>query len=539
MVADVKLVRVRQSRKKVAKSKTLPAPTGGWNTRDGLPMMEVNDAVLLENWFPASTSVDVRKGYTPWTSSISGYVESLFAYSGAATNKLFAVTSAGTIYEVTTQDSFLTDENGDYIYTEDGRAIVIEAVGSSTAVTGLTNGRWQYTNIATPGGNYLIIANGADSVRSYDGTNWATPAITGVTSANLIHVNLHKNRLWFVEKDALSAWYLPVQSIAGAASKLDLSSFATKGGYLMAMATWTIDAGYGVDDLAAFITSNGQVLVYRGTDPSSASTWALVGSWDIGAPLGRRCFLKWSGDLLLATQDGVQPMSAALQSSRTNPRVALTDKIQPSMSSAAGSYASNFGWQLVYFPNGNQLYLNVPVVERLTQEQFVMNTITKAWCQFSEWNAGCWEVYNDDLYFGGFELVARAWNGTSDAGVAIETAAVQAFSELDAPGVQKRATLFQTLFYTTGTPEVTGGVNVDYDTQENTASLQVQTSLYGIWDSGLWDSAIWGPDLDIRKSWNGAAGVGNAFAPTLNTSTVDITLQWVNSTIVYEEGGFI
>ena len=58
-------------------------------------------------------------------------------------------------------------------------------------------------------------------------------------------------------------------AVAGAASMFDLGQIFTEGGYLMAMATWTVDAGYGVDDLAVFITSEGEVAVYRG------GTWLL------------------------------------------------------------------------------------------------------------------------------------------------------------------------------------------------------------------------------------------------------------------------
>jgi hypothetical protein len=43
------------------------------------------------------------------------------------------------------------------------------------------------------------------------------------------------------------------------------------------------------DDYAAFITSEGQVAVYSGADPASSTTWSLVGVFDIGAPIGRRC----------------------------------------------------------------------------------------------------------------------------------------------------------------------------------------------------------------------------------------------------------
>ena len=63
-------------------------------------------------------------------------------------------------------------------------------------------------------------------------------------------------------------------SVGGAANVLDLSSVMHFGGKLTAMATWTIDAVYGVDDNLVLISDKGEVAVYRGTDPTSASTWS-------------------------------------------------------------------------------------------------------------------------------------------------------------------------------------------------------------------------------------------------------------------------
>ena len=522
-----------------SKSVTLPAPVGGLNTRDGLTAMEPNEAVLLENWFPSSTSVDTRKGYAVQTgTSISGYIETLMAYSGETTSKLFAASSIGTIYDVTTADTLLVTEDDDFITTEDGRVLVVQAAGSSASIASLSNGRFQYINFANSGGNYLYIVNGTDSARHYNGTTWATPSITGVTSADLIHINAHKRRIWFVEEGTLSAWYLALDAINGTATEFDLKSFATRGGYLMAMATATLDGGYGLDDLAVFITSKGQVLVYRGTDPSSASTWALIGIWDIGSPVGRRCFYKWGGDLLIITQEGITPLSQIMQASRTK-QSAFSDKIHPTLSEAVLDHGSKFGWQIIHYPNADALILNVPVQERMNQEQYVLNAATPAWAHFTGWDAGCWEVFKDDLYFGGFQLVAKAWTGTSDNGEVVETLAVQAFSELGAPGIQKRITMLGNVLYTNGNLEIFGGVNVDYDTRPSTSTLQIENSVYGLWDSGVWDTAIWGPDLDIRRSWNGASGVGNAFAPVLNTSNANVQVQWVNSTIIFEEGGFV
>ena len=46
-----------------ASHQSVPAPIGGWNTRDALEAMEPTDAVTLDNWFPTTGKLTVRKGY--------------------------------------------------------------------------------------------------------------------------------------------------------------------------------------------------------------------------------------------------------------------------------------------------------------------------------------------------------------------------------------------------------------------------------------------------------------------------------------------
>jgi hypothetical protein len=50
----------------------------------------------------------------------------------------------------------------------------------------------------------------------------------------------------------------------------------------MAIASWTRDGGSGMDDVLAIITSNGEVLIYSGTDPEgSRRRGAKVGLFSI------------------------------------------------------------------------------------------------------------------------------------------------------------------------------------------------------------------------------------------------------------------
>ena len=503
-----------------ARTQSLPPPTGGWNARDSLADMPPDDAVQLTNWFPLTTDVMVRRGYEVWATGLTGQVESLMPYNSATASTLFAASSTF-FYNVTNPG----------------------AVGAPVQ-SGLTNARWQSVNFATSGGKFLYAVNGSDKPRLWDGSNWtsidsgSTPAITGVTTTKLIHVNVFKRRLWFVEKESLKVWYLPVDSIGGAAQSLDFSSIAGLGGYLMAMGTWTIDSGTGADDLAVFVTSEGQVIVYRGIDPANEVTWALAGVWSVGSPIGRRCFQKFGGDLLLLAFDGLFPMSQLLQANTVDLKSALSDKIRLAMSDAVSAYSSNFGWDITVYPKGNMVIVNVPVAEGSSQQQFVMNTINQAWCNFTGWTANCFMLFDDEPYFGVNGSVYKAWQDFSDNVADITGTALQAFNYFGSRGQEKRFTMLRPLINTNGTPAVLAGVNVDYSLEPPTAPAVFSPTSQSYWDSALWDAGIWG-GLYVLKDWQGVNGIGYCAAPVLTAAVNGIELHWMASDIVMEPGAVI
>lgn len=509
--------------KSKSRSSSLPAPVGGWNARDSLASMSPTDAVTLENWFPLTTECRIRGGYTQWSTGLPAQVESLFVYSGAASEKLWAACS-GSFYDCSAGG----------------------AVGAA-AVTGLTNSRWQYVNVTTAGGNFMYVANGTDTPYLYDGATWtsitgvSTPAITGVTTTNLDNPITFKTRVFFIEKNTLKTWYLGTNSIGGAANTVDMSAVAQRGGHIICHATWTIDAGTGVDDYYVAVTSMGEIIIYQGTDPSSANTWALKGVWYLGHPVGKRCLYKLAGDLLYISQDGLMPLGASLQSSRVNPRVALTDKIQYAISSAVSNYGSNFGWQVLYLARENQLYLNVPVAEGSQQNQYVMNTISKSWCKFTGWEANCWELFNDSPYFGGNGIVGLAWNGNTDNGAAIQGNALQAFSSYGAPGILKRFTMTRPIFRANGAPSLLSSMNLDFNTSVSVAPLTFSAVTYAAWDgaSSKWDISVWGADLSIIQNWQGANGIGYYAAPQMQVASSGIDVRWVSTDVVYETGAIL
>ena len=146
-----------------ATSTALPPPVSGWDTRESLADMPETHAVILDNWFPGTDKVSVRRGNSSHATGMSGNVESLIEYvSVTGTGELFAA-NGGSIYDVSAAG----------------------AVGAAVS-TGHANDRWQHVNMGTSGGQFVRLFNGADTPLLYNGSTWATTAITGPTAANLI-----------------------------------------------------------------------------------------------------------------------------------------------------------------------------------------------------------------------------------------------------------------------------------------------------------------------------------------------------------------
>jgi hypothetical protein len=504
--------------------RAIPAPTLGWNTSENIADMDPRFALDLDNFFPAKSDIMLRKGWSEHVGQLVDPAESLLPYvSDSGTERLFA--AAGTsFFNVTTAG------------TSAGAAVQ----------TGLTNSRWQSTNFTNASGtSYLTAFNGVDGPRYFDGTNWTTitaissPAILGVTPATLDNPWQHMRRLWCVQKDTLKAWYFAVDAVGGTATALDLSGFARKGGYLVAGASWTLDAGNGVDDYWAAVTSEGEVIVYRGTDPSSSNTWSMVGRWEMGKPLSKRCFAKLGGDLLYVAEDGVWPLSKALIADRGNPRSALTDNITQAMNDSAVAYGANFGWEIQFFPQAPFVLLNVPVAEGSEQQQYVMNTISKAWCRFTGIEANCWAVLGNELYFGGEGFVGKAWNEFDDDDNNITGDAKQAFTDLGFPGQNKQLTASRPIFASDGTPAFQMSWNIDYDDNEPAGTLSFSPTTYGLWDSAVWDTGVWGGGLSVLRGWQAAIGFGAVVAPRLQVAAKGIEVRWQTTQVVMKLGGFI
>lgn len=507
--------------------KVVPAPIKGWDALSPKAAMEPQYATDLVNWVPRTGYVEVRGGYNAWAQGLSTLpVNSLMCYRpSGSSEKLFAASSSS-IFDVSSYG----------VYT--------------TQLTGLTSDKWQHVNFTPAGGaNYLLCVNGSDSYRAYNGTAWSTPSITGVTSSNLVHINIFKRRVWFIQNNSTSAWFLATDAISGAATQFDLGALMSKGGYLVAMATWTLDGGAGPDDYAVFITSKGQYIVYKGTDPTVAAAWALVGVFDLAPPIGRRCVLRYGAETLVITTQGLIPLSQALPFDPAASRsTALTNRIQNAMLQAAQLYSSNFGWQTIAFSQQGLLIMNVPQVDSSTQVQFVMNLLTGAWCQFQGWNACCFEIFNESLYFGGTAgSVNLAYTGGVDFISPISYYMGCAYNYLDEPGRLKNANLIRPFIVADGTLTPYVAIDVDFNEVDITAPVVSLTPAGGVWDTALWDSSSWSSGTVTVTNWLSCNALGTALSinllvnlgtsvATSNTSVFD---TGVFDTMVFDGNGNI
>ena len=586
----------RQATRRVVTNKMLVAPVGGLNGINALADMPPTDAITLTNWFPRVSDVITRQGYTSQATGMTGAVETLMAYR-TSTQKLFAIAS-GSVYDVTSVGAvgaavvtgransrwqyvnfgtpggrFLYAVNGaDYPLLYDGTtwlnvgtgtgAVIstITFVGTTATVTtatphGLVNGSTvtvtvtgaapaPYNVTAVPI-NVLSSTTFTYTMGSTPATNATTPGaftytpgIAGVDPRLLINCDAINSRMWFVEKNSTRAWYLPLNSISGTAQSLDFASLAKLGGNLAGVFGWTQASAFGLQNsnLTVFVTTEGEVFVYSGYDPTNAATWSLAARGRIGAPAGNRFWLRLGTDVVIVSRDGVVNLSKALQIDRFTESTSSSYKIINLISTDMSAYNLNFGWQLQQYPLGGMLIVNVPETENGIAHQYIMNTINGAWARYTGLNANCFDYISDKLYFGGNNgTVYRAETGYADNGNPITSIAQQAFTFLDDPGSPKRFTALRPITKTATNAVLTMDLSVDFDARTPTSQPSLGVAGAPLLWPFVWGSA-WSNTIINSRRLQYASGVGYAASVTATAVTNGAPLSWQATDVLYERG---
>lgn len=559
-------LRVKNPRAAVTNSKTLPAPIGGWNAQSSLAAMPETDAVELVNWFPGTSTVDLRGG-SIGPRAVGAAPRTLMSYAGLdGSSALFAV-GGGVLWVVT--DYTGLSMSGSYLFN-----------GAATAT--LQSNHLIWTMFGDGTSQYLIGCNGANAPFFYTGSTYlgsprfdlysatTSPSLSGVGLETINYVNVYKGRLFFLVNDSLQFYYLSAGDAGGSLSSFDLSSEAKRGGHLVAMSSWTRDAGDGQDDVAVFITSEGEAIIYQGNNPGSANSWAKIGTFYVGRPLGNRCMRQYGPDLLILTESGLFELSKLLETATISNKFALSYKIEKAFTEAARLYGRNTGWSLTHYPAKNALIVNVPIRPGAEHEQYIMNTVTKSWCRFTGWNAEDFAVHQGQLYFveeyltAGFVL--QAWSGghdyaTYEYAVANSSVALkpivhrarQAYTPLGRSGRQKRVTMVRPLLDVGGHRTYQVGIDVDYQQLDPDGTVEYR-STQAVWGEALWGVSVFPTEPEISREWSSvpqqpgmalSVSLRGSFTDwpheTAASATTEIAtdpgLKWIATDLVFEEGG--
>lgn len=589
-------LRAKTNRGAVSVTAGLPAPWRGLNARDRQEEAKPGYASIMDNFVPGDGEATLRNGWESHATALpDAAVETLMEYSAGTTKELFAavgteiydVTTAGAVGDpvadgltsarwshtmyTTTGGQFLVAVNGaDDLHRYDGSAwypvhatnlyaidydaetaaftagdVLTGGTSGATATivkvidSGATGTLW-VNGVTGTFQNNETITDASGGSATEDGTaTLLTTALTGVDTTALDFVVSHKSRLWFIEKNSLSAWYLATLAIAGAATEFPIGALCKGGGTLVACAGWSVDAGDGPDDYFVMVTSEGECIVYAGTDPSSASTWALKGIYQTDRPVGRRCLLKFGADLLILTASGIVSVSSLLGTSSRWAQI--SELVRPDFLTQSQTYSATFGWQMVHYRKRGWLIVNIPT-ESGKFIQYAYNSQTKppdGWFTMSNQNGACWGELDGDLYFGGTGAVYKADTGTADGTEPVVGDLLWAWSSFGTPA-QKRFTMARPHMRCDAVPSPLLEIRTDYDiTPPGTAPTVTEQGEGAIWDLAEWDTAVWAGSSSVYSQWTGLAGIGHVGGLRLVISSSTASFAIIRAEVVFEAGGIL
>ncbi|MEM7318835.1 MAG: hypothetical protein AAF408_07410 [Pseudomonadota bacterium] len=494
----------------------IPAPRAGWVQNASLLEPPKDAAEVMDDWFPTAAGARMRRG-RQLHATIGAAVTSLMVYRGSS-EKMFAA-DANNVYEIT--------------------APADPEVAPTADISSLTGGDWSSINFGTSGGSFLWMCNGADSARHYNGTTWATPTITGVTSSNLSQVWAFGERIFAVEKDSLSAWYLPVDSVAGLMTEFALGGVFSRGGSLLFGGTWSLDSGEGVDDLCVFVTDQGEIAVYSGTDPSS--DFSRKGVYHIAPPLSKHAFFEAGGDLAIATEDGIISVAAAVQQDRAAiSRHAITYSIEDAWRDVVTLRTGAHSFNCTIWHSQQMLVVSVPADTQNISQAFIANVRTGAWCRFTGWDVEASAVFDDGLYFGtSSNTIYQAEVQGQDGDDAYTCALLPKFRPM---GLSVELLTARVVYRgnVDMNPELTGAV--DFEVEQPTAPAATSDEVDGVWGTANWGEFVWGAPSTktVKSNWQTVKGVGHeasVWVVATSGRTTAPETELISIQVVYGPGG--
>lgn len=564
------LQNTRKARPPVGQLIPVAIPTLGLNMRDAFAVMGPQYAISLVNVTVEDFGIKTRKGYTEWANSIPGVgpVWTLMSYYPAPTvptlktrvrNEISLAASMlrAPVAQALPPAGKLFAARGGFIYD-----VTAGGTGPWTAEVGVGGSGliafWSWINFQNVAGSFLLACNQLGGYAIYNGA-WTMPVagagvgqINGADPSKFCYVTEWKKRLWFIEFNSTHAWYLPVSQITGTVKMFDFGEQFRRGGKLVALVNWTVDGGIGIDDYLVAVSSQGDVVIYKGTDPDTLGEFQLSGVWNVGPlPVGHRAVIMTGADVHILSQFGLTPLSTLLNSPTLGEieQKRATYVIAPVIASLMQNYNTFDGWQVQSLPAEELLTVNVPPTALQNPgDVFALKVTNGAWSMFKAMPYTCYVSIDSDIFAGTNDgRVVRAFDGTLDnvtiaapttSGQPILCQVTPAYQAMGAPGLQKRFTLVRPTFLASTKPTVTVQMLIDYGLPVSpvTPSIPIPPP-ESSWGSAIWGTAHWSAPLGQQlRRWIGTRGAGFAATAQLDYRCTRETLL---TTIDYwaEPGG--
>jgi hypothetical protein len=469
----------------------IPAPTGGINTMDPGTELPPRDCLYAFNLIASEQGLRSRSGWAEWCTGLTGTIVNEvrvvmpFQGSSVGAHRLFATTDRG-IYDVTSTTT---------------SPVLVLAFASSSTISG-----WGVAAaVVTTGGHFLVYADEVNGLHYYSETTGAWAAytsgsgagqISGVDPAAIVSVTVWKNRLWLTQRDTAKAWYLDVGAIFGTATAFNFGQRFAHGGYLVGLYNWSTDGGSGLDTALVAIGAGGDVAIYLGTDPSSASTFGLKGVWFVGAvPAGRTVATDLGGDLMILSTLGAVPLSKLIIGNPVIDRTQYaTGKIDTLFAQLASNSLNTRGWAMHTHPTDNAFLLLIPTTMGESTTQLAMSLVTRGWSRYRDLPLLCAAVWQGELWFGTKDGRVCRNNGVLDerllsdpsSGTGVQWSVLTPFR---GDATQKQVQSVRPIILADeASPTYAATVRYNFDTTEPDEPTPSADSSPGSWDYGL----VWG-----------------------------------------------
>ena len=502
-----------QGRIRPTKTDIFPSPVRGWIQSGSELSAKPDSCAVLDNFICTAEGARLRGGSSE-LADLGAQAERLFTYRSGSQEELFGATAA---------DIFDCSD-----------------VAGGAVLAAQASGDWSTQQISTAGGEFLVGVNGADTGFVYDGTTWSALAVTGVASTGLSQVWMWGERLFFVEEGTSTAWYLPVESIGGALTSLNLGSVFEDGGALLFGATWSLDSGSGLDDVCIFVSTTGEIAVYEGTDPTSANTWSRVGVYEIGEPLNKHASFKAGGDLAILTEDGIVPVSAALKKDRAALQSdAITFPIEDAWKEVIRNRSVTYPISATLWQSSTSLIVGTPATESGKAISFISNSRTGAWSRTTGWDIRCSAIWDDKFYFAGANgKVYRGDVGGSDDGVSYTGIYVPKHRTYK---VERSANFAGLTYRSSESVYFEMDCFEDYNVGEISPPVASFVDVGAVWGGGVWGVFVWGVGVELETftEWQTVFAQGLSLAPSVaitSNQVGQLTFEILATRLRSEEG---